>query len=124
MLALAVLTLLANPTDDSVEVAVNFTKECGQILAELCPEELRGLRGFRGILHEGEREITHGEDKLDVLRFDPDYEKNEQMCGIDDDGDDGDELQITWQFRTTQSRISSIYDYHVQYHTRRSAFTS
>lgn len=56
LLALEVLTLLlANPTDDSVEVAVNFTKECGQLLAELCPEGLRAIfERFRGILHEGE----------------------------------------------------------------------
>ncbi|CEG35375.1 mif4g domain-containing protein ma3 domain-containing protein isoform 1 [Plasmopara halstedii] len=126
LLALEVLTLLlANPTDDSVEVAVNFTKESGQILAELCPEGLRAIfERFRGILHEGEidkrvqytieglfairkggfadypavheqldlvetgDQITHEttleenidcEDKLDVFRFDPDYEKNEQM---------------------------------------------
>ncbi|KAL4106222.1 hypothetical protein PRIC1_004276 [Phytophthora ramorum] len=126
LLALEVLTLLlANPTDDSVEVAVNFTKECGQMLAELCPEGLRAIfERFRGILHEGEidkrvqytieglfairkggfadypavheeldlvesgDQITHEttleekidcEDKLDVFRFDPDYEKNEQM---------------------------------------------
>ncbi|KAH7484966.1 hypothetical protein KRP22_006144 [Phytophthora ramorum] len=126
LLALEVLTLLlANPTDDSVEVAVNFTKECGQMLAELCPEGLRAIfERFRGILHEGEidkrvqytieglfairkggfadypavheeldlvesgDQITHEttleekidcEDKLDVFRFDADYEKNEQM---------------------------------------------
>ncbi|KAI9910365.1 hypothetical protein PsorP6_010754 [Peronosclerospora sorghi] len=126
LLALEVLTLLlANPTDDSVEVAVNFTKECGQLLAEVCPEGLRAIfERFRGILHEGEidkrvqytieglfairkggfadypavydqldlvesgDQITHEttleetidcEDKLDVFRFDPDYEKNEQM---------------------------------------------
>lgn len=126
LLALEVLTLLlANPTDDSVEVAVNFTKECGQILAELCPEGLRAIfERFRGILHEGEidkrvqytieglfairkggfadypalheqldlvesgDQITHEttleevidvEEKLDVFRFDPEYEKNEQM---------------------------------------------
>uniref|UniRef100_K3WMS1 MI domain-containing protein n=1 Tax=Globisporangium ultimum (strain ATCC 200006 / CBS 805.95 / DAOM BR144) TaxID=431595 RepID=K3WMS1_GLOUD len=126
LLALEVLTLLlANPTDDSVEVAVNFTKECGQILAELCPEGLRAIfERFRGILHEGEidkrvqytieglfairkggfadypavheqldlvesgDQITHEttleeeidrEDKLDVFRLDPDYEKNEEM---------------------------------------------
>ncbi|KAE9006374.1 Pre-mRNA-splicing factor [Phytophthora fragariae] len=154
LLALEVLTLLlANPTDDSVEVAVNFTKECGHILAELCPEGLRAIfERFRGILHEGEidkrvqytieglfairkggfadypavheqldlvesgDQITHEttledkidcEDKLDVFRFDPDYEKNERMwsaikkeilgesdadsdssSGSEDDGDD------------------------------------
>lgn len=148
LLALEVLTLLlANPTDDSVEVAVNFTKECGQILAELCPEGLRAIfERFRGILHEGEidkrvqytieglfairkggfadypavhpeldlvesgDQITHEttldeaidrEDKLDVFRVDPDYEKNEAMwtaikkeilgeSDSDSDGSDGD----------------------------------
>lgn len=126
LLALEILTLLlASPTDDSVEVAVNFTKECGQILAELCPEGLRAIfERFRGILHEGDidkrvqytieglfairkggfadypavheqldlvesgDQITHEigledeidpEDRLDVFRFDPDYEKNEAM---------------------------------------------
>ncbi|DAZ98030.1 TPA: hypothetical protein N0F65_004520 [Lagenidium giganteum] len=56
LLALQVLELLlANPTDDSVEVAVNFTKECGQILTELCPDGLRAIfESFRGILHEGD----------------------------------------------------------------------
>ena len=38
LLALEVLTLLlANPTDDSVEVAVAFLKEVGQKLTELSP---------------------------------------------------------------------------------------
>ena len=36
ILALEVLTLLLeNPTDDSVEVAVNFLKECGSKLTEV-----------------------------------------------------------------------------------------
>ena len=38
LLALEILTLLlANPTDDSVEVAVAFLKEVGQKLNELSP---------------------------------------------------------------------------------------
>ena len=38
LLALEILTLLlANPTDDSVEVAVAFLKEVGQKLTELSP---------------------------------------------------------------------------------------
>ena len=38
LLALEILTLLlANPTDDSVEVAVSFLKEVGQKLTELSP---------------------------------------------------------------------------------------
>ncbi|KAK1930301.1 Pre-mRNA-splicing factor CWC22 [Phytophthora citrophthora] len=175
LLALEVLTLLlANPTDDSVEVAVNFTKECGQILAELCPEGLRAIfERFRGILHEGEidkrvqytieglfairkggfadypavyeqldlvesgDQITHEttleekidcEDKLDVFRIDPDYEKNEQMwaaikkeilgesdsdsdsaSGSDDDGDDEEDEETEQQASADNSM--AIQDY-------------
>ncbi|CAI5737206.1 unnamed protein product [Peronospora destructor] len=174
LLALEVLTLLlANPTDDSVEVAMNFTKECGQILAELCPEGLRAIfERFRGILHEGEidkrvqytieglfairkgnfadypavheqldlvesgDQITHEttleeqidcEDKLDVFRFDPDYEKNDQMwtaikkeilgesdsdsgSGSDDDGEEDDDENEIEQPVSTDDNMA-IQDY-------------
>jgi pre-mRNA-splicing factor CWC22 len=177
LLALEVLTLLlANPTDDSVEVAVNFTKECGQILAELCPEGLRAIfERFRGILHEGEidkrvqytieglfairkggfadypavheqldlvesgDQITHEttleekidcEDKLDVFRFDPDYEKNEHMwaaikkeilgesdsdayssSGSDDDGEDEDDDEEQAERPVAADNNMAIQDY-------------
>ena len=43
VLALEILTLLLeNPTNDSVEVAVGFLKECGQKLTEVSP---RGING-------------------------------------------------------------------------------
>ena len=43
MLALEILTLLLEtPTDDSVQVAVGFLKECGQKLTEVTP---RGVTG-------------------------------------------------------------------------------
>ncbi|CAN0444881.1 unnamed protein product, partial [Discosporangium mesarthrocarpum] len=61
LLALQLLTvMLEEPTDDSVEIAVNFTKEIGQarefyILQELSPQGLHAVfERFRGILHEGE----------------------------------------------------------------------
>lgn len=56
ILALQVLALLLEtPTEDSVEVAVSFVKECGQMLSELTPEGLRGVfERFRGILQEGQ----------------------------------------------------------------------
>ena len=56
LMALQMLALLLEkPTDDSVEVAVNFTKEVGQILMELSPKGLEAtFKRFRGILHEGE----------------------------------------------------------------------
>ncbi|KNA08773.1 hypothetical protein SOVF_159590 [Spinacia oleracea] len=56
LVALELLTiLLEQPTDDSVEVAVDFVKECGSVLQDLCPKALHGIfERFRGILHEGE----------------------------------------------------------------------
>jgi len=43
VLALEVLTLLLEtPTDDSVEVAIGFLKECGQKLTDVTP---RGITG-------------------------------------------------------------------------------
>ena len=43
LLALELLTLLLeDPTNDSVEVAIGFLKECGEKLTELAP---RGLHG-------------------------------------------------------------------------------
>lgn len=56
LLALQLLTvLLEEPTDDSVEIAVSFVKEAGQILAELSPQGLHAVfERFREILHEGD----------------------------------------------------------------------
>mmetsp|Transcript_26578 Transcript_26578/g.58859 ORF Transcript_26578/g.58859 Transcript_26578/m.58859 type:complete len:339 (-) Transcript_26578:69-1085(-) len=56
ILALQLLTvLLEEPTDDSVEIAVGFVKEVGQILDELSPQGLHFIfERFRGILHEGD----------------------------------------------------------------------
>lgn len=43
IIALELLTvLLEKPTDDSVEVAVGFVKECGSILQDLSPKGLHG----------------------------------------------------------------------------------
>eukprot|EP01032_Pedospumella_encystans_P024804 gene24804-28035_t len=56
ILALHLLTvLLEEPTDDSVEIAVGFVKEVGQLLEELSPQGLHFVfERFRGILHEGD----------------------------------------------------------------------
>ncbi|KAG9442491.1 hypothetical protein H6P81_018345 [Aristolochia fimbriata] len=44
IVALELLTvLLENPTDDSVEVAVAFVTECGQLLMEVSPRALHGV---------------------------------------------------------------------------------
>ncbi|CAL6303362.1 unnamed protein product [Bathycoccus prasinos] len=56
LLALELCTLLlTQPTDDSVEVAIEFIKECGYALQDLSPQGSHGIfERFRGILHEGE----------------------------------------------------------------------
>ncbi len=55
VVALELLTLLLErPTDDSVEMAVAFVKECGQALTELSPKGTHAIfERFRSILHEG-----------------------------------------------------------------------
>lgn len=56
ILALEILTLLVeSPTDDSVEVAIAFLKECGQKLVEVSPKGINAIfEMLRNILHEGQ----------------------------------------------------------------------
>nr|XP_039271801.1 pre-mRNA-splicing factor CWC22 homolog [Styela clava] len=56
IIGLQILTLLLeNPTDDSVEVAIGFLKECGQKLLEVSPRGLAAvMERLRTILHEQE----------------------------------------------------------------------
>lgn len=55
VLALEILILLLeNPSDDSVEMAVEFCKEVGAFLQEVAPAGLHSVfERFRAILHEG-----------------------------------------------------------------------
>ena len=44
LIALEILTLLLeNPTDDSVEVAIGFLKECGLKLSQVAPKGMHGM---------------------------------------------------------------------------------
>lgn len=56
VIALEILTLLLEkPTDDSVEIAVGFMKECGSKLTELSPRGVNAIfERMRNILHEAE----------------------------------------------------------------------
>ena len=58
ILALEILTLLVEtPTDDSVEVAIAFLKECGQKLTEVSNKGINAIfEMLRNILHEGQLE--------------------------------------------------------------------
>lgn len=55
ILALEILTLLVEtPTDDSVEVAIAFLKECGQKLTEVTAKGVNAIfEMLKNILHEG-----------------------------------------------------------------------
>lgn len=56
IIALEILTLLVeSPTDDSVEVAIAFLKECGQKLTEVSTKGINAIfEMLRNILHEGQ----------------------------------------------------------------------
>ncbi|XP_045465514.1 pre-mRNA-splicing factor CWC22 homolog [Harmonia axyridis] len=58
ILSLEILTLLVEtPTDDSVEVAISFLKECGQKLTEVSSKGINAIfEMLRNILHEGQLE--------------------------------------------------------------------
>eukprot|EP00918_Siedleckia_nematoides_P012022 GHVU01026420.1.p1 GENE.GHVU01026420.1~~GHVU01026420.1.p1 ORF type:complete len:473 (+),score=107.57 GHVU01026420.1:68-1486(+) len=59
--------LLEKVTDDSVEVAVGFVLECGQVLSEITPQGFSAVfERFRGILHEGEidKRVQYTVEKL------------------------------------------------------------
>jgi pre-mRNA-splicing factor CWC22 len=63
--------LLEKPTDDSVEVAVEFVKECGQRIGELCPKPFNRIFGvFRAILQEGQidKRVQYMIENLFVVR--------------------------------------------------------
>jgi pre-mRNA-splicing factor CWC22 len=74
LLALQLLTvLLEEPTDDSVEIAVNFTKEVGQLLTELTAEGMNAIFDrFRAILHEGDidKRVQYTIEELFAVRKD------------------------------------------------------
>lgn len=55
LVVLQILTLLLDkPSDDSVELAITFMKECGQYLAETSPRGLHAVfETLRGVLHDG-----------------------------------------------------------------------
>jgi hypothetical protein len=56
IVALEILTLLIEgPTDDSVEVAIAFVKECGMKLLEVSKKGMDAIfEMLRNILHEGQ----------------------------------------------------------------------
>lgn len=56
VVSLEILTLLLeNPTDDSVEVAISFLKECGMKLTEVSPRGINAIFDrLRSILHESQ----------------------------------------------------------------------
>lgn len=72
LLALEMLTLfLSSPTEDSVEIAADFIKECGQVLSDITPVGVNAIfESFRTILHEGEidRKVQYTIENLFAVR--------------------------------------------------------
>ena len=51
VLALEIMhVLMENPTNDSIELAIAFLKECGQRLTEVSSRGITGLLNFKQIL--------------------------------------------------------------------------
>jgi len=71
-LGLQLLTLLLEvPSEDSVEIAVEFVKECGQVMNELTPEGVNAIfERFKGILHEGQidKRVQYSIENLFAIR--------------------------------------------------------
>ena len=72
MIALQMLALfLENPTEDSIELAVDFMIQCGQVLTEITPAGVNAIFDrFRSILHEGqiEKRVQYTIEKLFQVR--------------------------------------------------------
>jgi pre-mRNA-splicing factor CWC22 len=63
--------LLDEPTEDSVDIACDFMKECGQVMTELTPAGVHAIfERFKGILHEGEtdRKVQYSIENLFAIR--------------------------------------------------------
>jgi pre-mRNA-splicing factor CWC22 len=72
LIPLQILALLLDkPTDDGIEVAVNFIKECGQRLSKMSPKPFNGIFSvFRSILHEGtlDKRVQYMIEHLFIIR--------------------------------------------------------
>jgi len=71
-LALELLELLLEqPTEESVEIAVDFMVECGQVLSDITPSGVNIIfERFRAILHEGkiDKKVQYVIENLFAIR--------------------------------------------------------
>ena len=91
IIALQLLTvLLDEPTDDSVSIAVEFSKDVGQTLQQLSPQGfLAVFERFRGILHEGkdiDKRVQYTVENLFTVRKNNfhDYPAVPEACDVVD----------------------------------------
>jgi len=117
ILALQLLALMLEaPTDDSVEVAVAFTRECGAALAACAPASLHAVfERFRAVLQEGgvEARVQYQVETLFAARkakfaenppIPPGLDVVEEEdriaheVGLDDEDLDGEEALDVWRF--------------------------
>lgn len=78
--------LLVRPTDDSVEVAVGFIRQCGQFLEEITPKGMNAIfEQFRTILHEAtiDKRVQYMVEVLFQVRKDKFGEHPAVPAGLD-----------------------------------------
>ena len=120
-----IFLLLQKPTNDSVEIAVNVTKECGQCLQEDIPQALNGrnvetewevevFETFRRILHEGliEKRTQYVIEQLFAVRR-TEFEEYPRMAPELDLVEDGDQITHTIELNKEIDKEEHLDVFHV-----------
>ena len=110
-----IFLLLQKPTNDSVEIAVNVTKECGQCLQEDIPQALNEVfETFRRILHEGliEKRTQYVIEQLFAVRR-TEFEEYPRMAPELDLVEDGDQITHTIELNKEIDKEEHLDVFHV-----------
>lgn len=114
ILALEILTLLVEtPTDDSVEVAIAFLKECGQKLTEVSGKGVHAIfEMLKNILHEGklEKRVQYMIEVIFQIRKDgfKDHVPVIEQLELVDESDQFTHLMLLEEATDTQDILSKI----------------
>lgn len=114
ILALEILTLLVEtPTDDSVEVAIAFLKECGQKLTEVTGKGVHAIfEMLKNILHEGklEKRVQYMIEVIFQIRKDgfKDHVPVVEQLELVDENDQYTHLMLLEEATETQDILSKL----------------
>lgn len=114
ILALEILTLLVEtPTDDSVEVAIAFLKECGQKLTEVTGKGVHAIfEMLKNILHEGklEKRVQYMIEVIFQIRKDgfKDHVPVVEQLELVDENDQYTHLMLLEEATDTQDILSKL----------------